>query len=221
VINGGTRDISKRRISTNVLARPEEHGGPVLLKTDRNDGGFPELTEFASYSLANRCLAALAERLPWRLTGLMRSKSYPLFENTKQVPKLVWRDPRFVVERFKPERNGDFYRLRHYYFFGSQEIGISLYSRSPVVKGGNSVEWEQDQNIPDGIRKIRKSLGFDYGRFDYGIIDGEVVLYDANRTPATSPTSLLGPRRRIIDTLSRGILDYVKEPEARYGRIRA
>ncbi len=30
---------------------------------------------------------------------------------------------------------------------------------------------------------MRRKLGFDFGKFDYGIVAGRVVLYDANRTP--------------------------------------
>ena len=26
-------------------------------------------------------------------------------------------------------------------------------------------------------------MGFDFGKFDYGIVDEQVILYDANRTP--------------------------------------
>lgn len=30
----------------------------------------------------------------------------------------------------------------------------------------------------------REEEGFDYGKFDYAIVGGRVVLYDANRTPS-------------------------------------
>jgi hypothetical protein len=37
---------------------------------------------------------------------------------------------------------------------------------------------------PDELREIRRSLGFDFGKFDYSIVNGRVVLYDRNRTPS-------------------------------------
>ena len=38
--------------------------------------------------------------------------------------------------------------------------------------------------MPDELRNIRRDLGFDYGKFDYAIVNDRVVLYDVNRTPA-------------------------------------
>ena len=36
------------------------------------------------------------------------------------------------------------------------------------------------------LRTMRAPLGFDYGRFDYRIVEGKVVLYDVNRTQGRS-----------------------------------
>jgi hypothetical protein len=54
---------------------------------------------------------------------------------------------------------------------------------------------------------IRRELGFDYGKFDYGIVDGRVVLYDVNRTTGTAddPTC----HAETIEILAPGILDFV------------
>jgi hypothetical protein len=64
--------------------------------------------------------------------------------------------------------------------------------------------------VPDELRTLRQQLGFDYGKFDYGLVDGEVFLYDANSTPGRSAF----PERHTdtIRTLSRGIQDFVEEP---------
>ena len=37
--------------------------------------------------------------------------------------------------------------------------------------------------VPDELRQIRRELKFDYGKFDYTMVDGRPVLFDANRTP--------------------------------------
>jgi hypothetical protein len=54
--------------------------------------------------------------------------------------------------------------------------------------------------VPDELREMRKSLGFDFGKFDYAIVDGRVVLYDANRTPAVGNFSReqFMPRIRLL-----------------------
>jgi hypothetical protein len=52
-------------------------------------------------------------------------------------------------------------------------------------------------------------LGFHYGKFDYGIVDGKVVLYDVNRTPgaASNPAH----HQETVEVLSAGIRDFVGE----------
>jgi hypothetical protein len=54
------------------------------------------------------------------------------------------------------------------------------------------VRIEPHPEIPDELRRLRREMGFDFGKFDYGIVDGRVVLYDANRTPVmlASPRNL-------------------------------
>src|SRR5688500_19287797 len=39
VLNGAVADISKRRISTNLVRRGDGYGGPVIVKTNLNYGG--------------------------------------------------------------------------------------------------------------------------------------------------------------------------------------
>ena len=36
------------------------------------------------------------------------------------------------------------------------------------------------------VLEIRRTLGFDYGKFDYVLHDGRVVLLDINKTPGES-----------------------------------
>jgi hypothetical protein len=75
------------------------------------------------------------------------------------------------------------YCLRQWLFFGDREVGSIAYSRHPVVKANRIIKRERISEFPDELRRRREALGFDYGKFDYVIADGEVVLYDANRTP--------------------------------------
>jgi hypothetical protein len=43
--------------------------------------------------------------------------------------------------------------------------------------------------VPEALRAERARLGFDYGKFDFVVVDGEAVLLDANRTPSAPPPS--------------------------------
>ena len=43
VVNRRVTDISKRRISTNLVGPHDTYSGPVILKTDRNFGGLPQM----------------------------------------------------------------------------------------------------------------------------------------------------------------------------------
>jgi hypothetical protein len=43
--------------------------------------------------------------------------------------------------------------------------------------------------VPDFLRAERERLGFDYGKFDFVIHDGQAVLLDANKTPGPPPSS--------------------------------
>jgi hypothetical protein len=51
------------------------------------------------------------------------------------------------------------------------------------VKSSSVIRREVLRDVPDELRRIRADLGFDFGKFDYAIVDGKVVLYDVNRTP--------------------------------------
>ena len=69
-----------------------------------------------------------------------------------------------------------------------------LVSSRPIVKAANIVRRDYDLPIPDKLRAMREELGFDYGKFDYVVADGEVALLDANRTPTVGRNTKV-PRR--------------------------
>jgi hypothetical protein len=52
-----------------------------------------------------------------------------------------------------------------------------------VIKSHSVLRREPISDVPVELRQVRRELGFDFGKFDYGIVDGRVVLYDVNRTP--------------------------------------
>src|SRR6266576_5794919 len=59
VINRSLPDISKSKISGHLVGRDDPYAGPVIVKTDRNSGGFPEARMIGPRHL----IRALAARL--------------------------------------------------------------------------------------------------------------------------------------------------------------
>ena len=180
VVNGRVRDISKRKISKNLLEPKDHYTGAVIVKADLNFGGFPEL----KMQRSGRLSRMWNKYLPWSITGILSPSDYPVFRSMAEVPKAVWRNRRLVVEKFCPEREGDHYCLRQWIFLGDRGVSQRLVSLNPIVKFPNEVHLEYGPPVPESLREMRSRLGFDYGKFDYVVVDGEVILLDANRTPA-------------------------------------
>jgi hypothetical protein len=186
VINGAVRDISKSLISEQVIARDDAWPGPVIVKTDKNFGGMRELEERYANGDPD---ASIDLQRPWRRVEYLAE--YPVFQNTGEVPSGVWRNPNLVVEKFRPEQdeNGQF-ALRVWVFMGDRGIYYQSISEDSVIKSHNTVKRINldPAEIPQNLKDRREELGFDYGKFDFGIVDGTALLYDANRTPG-SPQS--------------------------------
>ncbi len=185
VINGGVRDISKRRISAQILSRDTSYDAPVIVKTDANCFDMPDTSRRRrGGGLLPRLWFRAADSVwPTVAREIRRSRSYPIYETPRQVPWHIWRDRRLVVEKFLPERRDDLYCLRTWTFLGGREK-ISLHvSRSPVVKRENLIGSEYITEVPEAIREARRRLGFDYGKFDFVLHEGEPILLDTNSTP--------------------------------------
>jgi len=203
VVNRKVTDISKRRISENLVARPGDYDGPVIVKTDRNFGGQPERERLNDTGRIAQIGLMVARRLPWTLTGMITH--YKIFDHTSLVPRGVWRNRSLVVEKFLPEREDGMYCLRQYTFFGTAEINTRVFSADPIVKARTIVKREVLAETPARIREIRAALGFDYGKFDYVMHEGRVALFDANRTPTYNRASTAGSVRPLIVNLAKGI----------------
>lgn len=182
-INGGVRDILKTSISKNLLKRDDRYSGPVIVKTNANYGG---VNEFIIATENGRAVYSDPDvERPWRKREIMDSLKYPIFDKLSDVPPGVWKNDRLVVEKFLPERleNGD-YRCRTYIFFGEQDFAAWLCSPDPVIKSTVASRMGVLDEIPNAIRELRRTSGFNYGKFDYTEVDGEVFVYDMNKTPA-------------------------------------
>lgn len=183
VLNRRVTDVSKRRISTNGVTRGDGWDGPVIVKTDRNFGGLRE------YRLSGRegGLRGRVDQarflLPWTLRSRVRLADYRIYRSAREVPRVVWHNRSLFVERFLPERDGRNYAMRVWLFFGSRETHSRVVGPHPVVKGKDLLRIDPLGEVPDELRRRRAELGFDYGKFDYAVVDDRVVLFDANPTP--------------------------------------
>jgi len=186
-INGSVTDISKRRISSNLVCRGDGYQGQVVVKTNNNCRGGCESETASRGTLLKKYTNSLRSRLPWSWQAKL--SDYPIYESVSQVPRAVWHNPDLIVEQFLPERRDGFYCLRTWVFLGDKESNSVSYSDQPIVKSNNILRHEKVAEVPDELRQMRRDLAFDYGKFDYAIVNGRVILYDTNRTPTMGSLS--------------------------------
>ena len=218
VINGAVRDISKRHISANLVERGSSWSAPVIVKTNNNCFDRPDFNRrWKESGTVQRFVSRVIDRLLPAQRDIRRTHSYPIYESVRQVPRLVWLDRRLVVEKFLPERRDDLYCLRTWVFFGAREKALFSVSAKPIVKRENIIKSEFVDEIPVAIREARRQRGFDFGKFDFVIHQGETVLLDTNSTPTCSGKP--SPRlNAIFDELAAGLFD---EAELREGQVAA
>jgi hypothetical protein len=209
-INAATGDISKRKISTNLVRDGDGYKGPVIVKTNRNCGGASEGLHAQRESWLWKNLRAVRRRLHWSWRSEIGMWEYKVFDSPAKVPLPVWFNPDLLVERFLPERRDGFYCMRTWVFLGDAEECKIFYANQPIVKSPVAVRIEEG-TVPDELREMRRQMGFDFGKFDYGIVDGRVVLYDVNRTPVSRITPQNTP---LFKLLASGV-DSVFKPKYR------
>jgi hypothetical protein len=175
--------------------------GPVIVKTNRNCGGGAEGVHAQRESWLQRKIRGVRRRLHWTWRSEIGMYDYKVFSSPAKVPLPVWFNPGLVVERFLPERHDGYYCMRTWIFLGDDDECKLFYAKTPIVKSTIAVRTE-DADIPDELREIRRKLGFDYGKFDFGVVDGRVVLYDPNRTPMARK---LGDSTSLFNLLASGV----------------
>jgi hypothetical protein len=79
-------------------------------------------------------------------------------------------------------------------------------SKEKVVKGADELQ-NEDEPIPSEVQAIRQRLRMDYGKLDYVVRDGKVILLDVNRTPACPPRDKDGLTKQIAQQLAEGVLN--------------
>jgi hypothetical protein len=208
VLNRRVTDISKRRISTNLLTRGSVYDGPVVVKTDCNHGGLPESRAFpATFGWLNRLRRKLAGARPddLRYASVLPRGEYPVYARLGDVPAGVWSNRQLVVERFIPERRDGHYCIRVCLCLGDVVLNRRVCSRDPIIKGGAAIS--EEAPVPAALLAFRERLGLDYGKIDYVVHGGDVQVLDANRTPGILGDAAVD--ERISRKLAAGIWRFV------------
>jgi hypothetical protein len=183
VVNGAALDIRKNVVSRYLVSPGDDWDGPVVVKTDLNCRGMPELRKL------RRAKAAGSQPDFTLAEHSCLEDPYPILPSIKDVHDAVWQNPGLVVERFLPEQDARGYWMRAWVFFGDRERCTRYLGSHPIIKSGNILAREPAA-VPDEMRAERQRLGFDYGKFDFVVRDGKVILLDANRTPWAPPPPL-------------------------------
>ena len=216
VLNAAATDISKSSFSRLQLRRGDTWEGPVIVKSDQNYGGIPE-RRLGRRSIWKTVLPAryggwVAKRIGhrglsnaiWRRLRCLPTREYTVFSNLALVPPGVHDNPSLVVEKFVPERLGEHCRIRYYYFLNDRELNVTLTSTSEIIKGSVTFSIERAP-VPRQLRMARSELGFDFGKIDYVLHDGEPFLLDVNWTPTVATLALHSLDRAALDHLAPGL----------------
>jgi hypothetical protein len=201
LLNGKALDIRKRNVSRNLVRQGDSWSGPVIVKSDFNCNGLPELL----YQRRAERLGMVPQR---RIEAPI---AYAILPHPDAVAHAVWTSDLHVVERFLPEQEGDTFFIRTWLFFGDRERCVRCRGHDPVLKGSSIIAY-QPAEIPDAIRAERERLGFDFGKFDFVIHDGEPILLDANKTPSLpAPSPRVEP---LYAFLAEGLDSFLASPSA-------
>lgn len=204
VLNGAVLDISKKSYSRLAVNETSDWDGPVIVKSNFNHFGIPE-ADGAEHrqSPLHRFRAWLAEK-DWRMARMLPRGRYPVLERMDEAPQWVWRDPDLLVEKFLPERTEDgHFGVRGWMFFGDKGYAYRNVGSDPLVKVASSIRTEHFGDAPAALHEMRRSMKFDFGKFDYVEHGDEIYLLDANKTPSyPAPKATLSPR---VLLLSEGI----------------
>jgi hypothetical protein len=200
VLNSAVLDISKTTFSQHILTPDDPWTGPVIVKTNANYRGLPEAKLRATATQAGTAANVRASPL---------IRKYLIYDTLADVPKEMWQTRGLIVERFLPERDErGRYCVRIWTFLGDRQRCVIWRSYYPLVKADNVVRSEP-VDPPETLHRWREHLGFDFGKFDYVVYDGQEILLDVNRTP-TYPDPNDPVVREAVAQLAPGIRYYLQ-----------
>jgi hypothetical protein len=200
-LNGRVKDIRKRTYSRLLVGPDDPWTGKVIVKSDFNYAGQPERARGVALAAGGTPAPAAAAGAPGPPVPVFRAPAdYRVYDGLRDVPPAWYAAPEIVVEKFVPEFEGGLYHVRHLHFLGDRTTSLRVASASPVVGGASMAGYERVDPHP-GILELRQAMGFDYGKFDYVLHEGQPVLLDANKTTGAgtirpTPQLLAGRRYR-------------------------
>ena len=168
-VNGEVRDIRKSRYSTLRVARDTDHDGPVIVKSNFNYAGVPERL----LGLSNRPVEFAAQT------------DYRVYDSVAAVPPHVFEDDGLIVERFIPEYENGRYHVRTLDLVGDRHTSLRVSSDHHVVSEATYAA-HVEVEPPAELFQFRRQVGLDYGKIDYVVHDGAVMVLDVNKTTGAS-----------------------------------
>jgi hypothetical protein len=196
-LNARARDIRKSTFSTLRVRRSDPWSGPVIVKSDLNYGGAPEV-------LHGVVAPPNAERVKFR-----SPLDYRVVARIDDVAAADWDDPSVIVERFVPEMERGRFVTRVMSFFGDRATAGKLLGPRPVVNGATQSRIERVEPHPQMLR-LRRTLGIDFGKLDYVLgEDGEPILLDVNKTTGTRHVPMTRARAAARRFRAEGLYAYM------------
>ncbi len=208
-LNKNITDIRKSVISRHLLSINDDYQGAVIVKSNYNSAGVPERVNGTWLSRA----MLHGRQLLWkwqRQVVISKQKDYLIFGHLSLVPREVFNRPDLIVEKFLPERDRGLYSVRSCVFLCEATPCQMTISSEPIVSVGNSISLVECETHPE-ILQLRKQLGFDYGKFDYVIHEGKVVLLDANKTTGSGDLAANPLIERFRKKRAEALLDYYQQ----------
>ncbi|MDX6766653.1 MAG: hypothetical protein SFU85_07675 [Candidatus Methylacidiphilales bacterium] len=185
-LNARADSIAKRTCTSGVIRSGDGYEGPVMVKTNLNHAGIPEVRQWNRQHPPARW-PRLTNRWPFRKNAAdppppsLSKESYTVFASPRLVPPGIYDNPEWVVQRFCTERYGDEFVLREYYFLGEAECLRTEIGREPIFTSGRLIHHAAGP-IHGELRSLRQKLGLDYGKIDYVMEDGKPFIFDVNKT---------------------------------------
>ena len=179
VINGQVSDITKSSFSKIRVKNKQDYSGPVIVKSNLNHGGWPEAKN--RFPMLLLTLVRAFQKFGVKSLFPISQADYRIYDRCNLVPDRYFKSPEHIVEQLITEKEGDLFCLNIYKFLGDFGSAERLYAKSPIITGFNPIG-RDFIDTPSEIRKIQKDLHLDYGKLDYVLRDGKIVLLDVNKT---------------------------------------
>ena len=177
-INANATDIRKRSFVDGLLEPGAVYPGPVIVKSDLNYGGVPELVNRSLLQRVSDRLTRLVKRPAPRL--IAQKSDYRIFPSLTDVP-VDYFTPDNIVQKLMLEKAGTMNVLREYIFLGNLHYENIEHSLSEIITEDRNISCLPFEPHPR-LAMLRRRLKLDYGKIDYVMVDGEPFIFDANKT---------------------------------------